>query len=206
MIEKLTLVEFATYKTETSLYGLEEDLFIDNSFGCHEVSFEKWLNKQRMFIKRFNTTGAYMELSDMTLPMNKWGFFTFHYERSMRTEYLKKSFPSGYFESMSKDGEIATFLPEPSGKYKYRISYYRKYPTWHECFNSREEALTKLANGGYAVVEGELDKRTDTLDWAKGLWTGKWINDVNAERISIQEAFDRDWHIPEVQELFPNKL
>jgi hypothetical protein len=199
-----TDISFREYKSEASLYGLTKDLFFESEaskFGCYEDDFLKWLREQRLFIKRFS---EYLnsKLDEICLPERKWGFFQFHYERSKRTEYLINTFPSGFFEAVGKNGEVACFLPDTYGyaDKPFRISLYRSDgPTYHDVFKTRLDALTFLANRGYKPLEGALDRLVGTDAWDRGLQVTKWI----AEGLHPVDGLKRDKHIPEIAELFP---
>ncbi|GMQ49626.1 hypothetical protein [Vibrio sp. 10N] len=197
-------INFKTYKSEFSLWGESEDLFIDTElYGCNETEFEKWLNNQRLFIKRY-ATSTYTQLKDMQMPTKKWSFFQMHYERQTRTNYLVNRYPDGFFEAKGKDeDEVACFLPDTYGKKKYRISFYRKNgPVNHETYSHRLDALSHLANRGFTACEGALDALVGTNEWNRGLYITKWL----AEGIHPMDGLKRESHKPEVQMLFADAL
>ncbi|BBM67883.1 hypothetical protein VA249_45290 (plasmid) [Vibrio alfacsensis] len=196
MIEQF--ISFRDYKSAWTLCP-EDDLFIDTEqYGCHEDEFEKWLKSQRLFIKRF-AENCSLQLSDMVLPEKKWGFFTERFEREMHTHYLVNLYPDGFFEAVNDSGEVACFLPEPSSKYEFRISYYRDNgPTYHECYNSRFEALSHMAHYKFKPEDGALDRLVHTDKWNRGLQVAMWLY----EGINPHVGLQRDRHIPEIQHLF----
>jgi hypothetical protein len=198
---KFPTTTFMAFKAECSLQP-EGDYFIDmTKYGCNETEFEKWLKSQRLFVKRFGQESV--ELDNVQLPINKWMFFTEHFERAMRTKFITSNYPKGWFEAKKEDGQVAAFLPEPDDKYKYRISYYRENgPTYHECYNSRTEALTHLANGNFIAEDGVLDALLHTDKWNRGIYVTKWL----AEGIHPTQGVERERSNPEIQRLFADVL
>lgn len=193
-------ISFREYKSDYTFCGTD-DLFTDTSrFGCIETEFEKWLKSQRLFIKRF-AESLNQPLENVRLPVRKWEFFQLHYERSKRTDYLVQTYPDGYFETVSDDGQsVACLLPDTYGKKPLRISFYRKNgPSYHETYSSRTEALTYLANHGYTPKQGALDVLVGTDEWDRGVYVTKWL----AEGVHPMDGLKRDQHIPEVARLFP---
>jgi hypothetical protein len=203
-MSNLTYMSFREYKSECSLNLLHEDLFLDteaSKYGCYEDDFLEWLREQRLFIKRFATANA-ETLNDVRMPERKWGFFSLMYERSKRTAFLINTYPDGFFECI-KDGDtddVACFLPDTYGEKPYRISLYKSNgPTYHDVFNSREEALTYLAQKGYKPCENALERLVGTDRWDRGLQVTRWIQ----EGIHPTEGLERDKHIPAIARLFP---
>ncbi len=196
------VLSFQEFKSEYSFQQPAEDYFLDElHLGCNETEFEKWLKSQRLFIKRFGQLDV--PLNDVHLPVKKWFFFTSHFERVKRTQYLTSTFPEGFFEAIGENGEVACLLPDTYGNEPYRISYYRENgPTYHETFSNRSEALTKLANGRFVAKEGALDELLHTPKWDRGLQVAIWLS----EGIHPTKGLKRDKHLPEVQRLFASEL
>ncbi len=203
----LTPLSFRNYKSEWGFIADNSlDYFFETQlFGCHETEFEKWLKRQRLFVKRYSEQ-LKKSLNDIVLPENKWGFFTSRFERAKRTEYLISKYPDGYFETQKGEGkelQVACFLPDTYGQKPYRISFYRKCgPVYHESYDSRLEALEHLARSGYEHAEGILDSLVGTVEWDRDIYVTKW----KQENLFPWEGIKRDQHIPEVQHLFADAL
>ena len=200
------LMGLAQFKSECSLICEDEDLFYYASqhYGCSENAFEKWLNKERIFIKRY-AIKAYVDLYTIRLTEDTWRFYTERYERESKTQHLVAQYPEGYFEAVGKDGIVACFLPDTYGEKPYRLAFYRDVgPTYHETYRSREEALDHLAKRGFVAQAGALERlSTQNSDkWNQGLWITKWIS----EHLTPYQGLQRDSHIPEVQQLFATAL
>lgn len=194
---------FREYKSECSLYGASEDFFLDNrQFGCFEGEFEKWLKHQRLFVKRYPEQST-KALFDMCLPANKWGFYVSIFERSAKVNHLVSLYPNGFFETVRDDGQVACFLPEPSNRAKFRLSFYRENgPTYHEVYTTRTDALEHLARRGFKASEGALDKLVGTVLWDRGVLITQWL----ADGIYPMDAIKQSVHIPEIQRLFANDI
>ncbi|NOI32254.1 hypothetical protein [Vibrio coralliilyticus] len=197
-----TLICFGEYKSDYSFYE-NEDLFLDSSqYGCHETEFEKWLKTQRLFIKRYSLN-LVLPLYEMLLPLKKWRFFSERFEREMQNQFLVSEYPEGFFEAEDEDGQVAAFLPDTYGKMDYRISFYRANgPTYHETYETRQEALKVLANRKFIAKEGALDALVGTSSWNRGIYICSWIQ----EGISPMEGLLRDRQQSEVQQLFADEL
>lgn len=198
------LVSFQDFKGQWTLQDECDDLFLDTAtYGCHEGAFEKWLKNQRLFVKRY-TENSKKSLMRMLLPDNKWFFYIDRFNQEMQTQYVINKYPNGFFEAVREDtGEVACFLPEPSEKYEFRISYYRANgPTYHECYHDSVEALTKLARTKFIAREGALDELVGTPIWNRGVYVCNWI----AEGIHPMMGVKRDCENPEIQELFADDL
>lgn len=196
------LISFREYKSDYSFYE-NEDLFLDSKqFGCHETEFEKWLKAQRLFIKRYSLN-LVLPLYEMLLPLNKWRFFSDHFEREMQNQFLVSEYPEGFFEAEDEDGQVAAFLPDTYGKMDYRISFYRANgPTYHETYKTRKEALKVLANRKFIAKEGALDALVGTDSWNRGLYICSWIQ----QGISPMQGLLRDQQKNDVQKLFATEL
>lgn len=200
-------LSFRNYKSEWGfIESLHHDFFFETQqFGCHESEFEKWLKNQRLFIKRY-ADQLKKSLHDIVLPENKWSFFTSHFERTKRTEYLISKYPKGFFEAKrgeERELQVACFLPDTYGKKPYRISFYRECgPTYHETYSSRIDALEYLARNGFEACEGALDTLVGTDAWDRDIYVTKW----KQEGLFPYEGILRDQHIPEVQRLFSEAL
>ncbi len=197
-----SLVTFRKYKSDYSFALPTENYFqYDELYGCNESEFEKWLRKQRLFIKRFSQPNVPLE--KVRLPINKWGFFIKHYKKETRTNFLVSTFPDGFFEAINDDGLVAAFLPDTYGQAPYRISYYRDNgPVYHEAFNTRTDALVKLARSNFKAEEGVLDNLLNTERWDRGLIVAIWLS----EGIHPMEGLKRDKDLPEIQKLFAAEL
>lgn len=196
-------VSFQEYKSQWTLTHEHEDFFLDvEQYGCHETTFERWLKRQRMFIKRYGENCT-IKLCDLELPERTWQFFTRHFERVTRTQYLVDKYPDGFFEAITEDGQVAAFLPDTYGKKPYRLSFYGENGArYHETYDSRSEALTVLAHRKYSAKEGVLDALVGTDSWNRGVYICNWI----AEGILPHDGLKRDKHIPEVAQLFAERL
>lgn len=169
-----------------------KDIFSDydgkaNLYGCNEVEFCKWLYEQRLFKRFYPDSNPELELT--SLPAKKWLFFKKHYTLQVRNHHIWSTYPNGFFEAINEDNKVACLLPEPSGKYPYRVSLYDESgPIYHECFNSRDEALTFMAKGDYNHKENALDSLVGTPKWNRGIYLLKW----KGEGIMPMLGYDRD--------------
>lgn len=196
-------LSFRQYKSEYSLYGLSEDYFVDTKdFGCSESEFEKWLKLQRMFIKRY-TEQTLKSLEKICLPEKKWGFFISNFERFKKVSYLVNQYPNGYIETVGDDGQVACFLPEPSSRARFRLSFYRDHgPTYHELYATRMEALEWLARRGFKYQEGALEALVGTEVWDRGEIVRGWLE----KGIHPMDGLKQDQHMPDVQRLFAEDI
>ncbi|CAH1592384.1 conserved hypothetical protein [Vibrio jasicida] len=192
-------ITLQTYKNETTFYP-EKDLFNDSLLdGVSEQSFESWLKCFPAFQRRFGTTEGKRNLSEMTLPCNKWYRYAEMFEAHCLAETIKSKYPEGFFECRNQNGEIAAFLPEPSDKANFRIALYSlNGPITHHTYNSREEALEELAKSGFKHEEGAVDSLPGILSFDRGVTIGLWAD----EGIWPSVGFERDKHLPHIKREF----
>lgn len=200
-MKQIDILTFSDFKSEYCIFYGKDEYWRDSLFavfGCNEETFETWLKKQNIVKKRY-INQIDKPLCEFSLTLDKWDFFIEHFEREMRRTYIIRNYPSGYFEAVRDDGQVACFLPDTYGKQPYRLSFYRKTgPIHHEAYSSRDEALGYLATRGYKAEKGALDRLVGTVLWDRGVQVCQWI----AEGISPQEGLLRDKHKSEVSRLF----
>ncbi|EGR0468607.1 hypothetical protein FG064_16545 [Vibrio cholerae] len=203
MSKNLEPLSFREFKSIWSLQADNEDYFLDSThYGCHENEFYHWLKKQRMMVKRYSINQS-SSLMDFQLPENKWFFFIDVFNRQMKTTFLVKQYPDGFFEAINNEGEVAAFLPDTYGKEPYRLSYYKSNgPIHHQTYATRLEALEHLANRMFVAKEGVLDSLIGTDQWNRGLYVCKWLS----EGIHPMDGARNEQENPEVKRLFKHEL
>jgi hypothetical protein len=199
------MITFAEYKQTDS--GLCIELEVPNG---SESDFSQWLTSQKRFFDRRGINSDDVSLSSTQLKWKHWDFLLIQYERMKQCEAYASDYPEGFFEAVNVDNnqDLVCFLPEPSHRmiakgYPYRLAYYDQHgPRYHECYQTREEALIHIGRAGYKATSGQLEKLSITDDWKRGFWIQKWRD----ESIYPLDGIRQNRHVPEVFALFAKEI
>lgn len=202
----INFVQFKQNRCEELLLNSEDDLFSEysleyNQFSLSESDFILWLFNLDLFLRRYpeyNTSCTALET--MLISHNHWLRYYKAYIAAREMSWLMTIYPEGFFESVNKNGKVACFLPEQSGKYLYRVALFdQSGPIYHECFNSRNDALLYLAKNHFTYQVGALDNLVGTTEWNKGLHILRWIQEGITPLLGYQRDINQQ---PELQHLF----
>ena len=202
------MINFKQFKYEAFLLSKKGnlDLFTNccSINGVTEADFFLWF-KEQIQVRVQLRNGVTLE--NVLFKEKKWHFFYDNFERNLLEKQAIELFPKdGFFEAINKDGRVAAFLPEPSSKGLFRVSYYDKNgPVRHQIYNDRVVACACMAKDGYLEQkEGSLELLISNNEdsWNRGLWVCRFSQEYNSVIKGVIAYITN----AEVQHLFANTL